>query len=322
MKHSVKYKAIRDGQAETPEGSALAVLRRIGLSLGSEKYPRVLRGGTLVLGEPDPYISTPGEEYKNEGRSHQGGSSARSRAGSTKRQGTARGSTAQGSGETHSSASVFSQQRLRDACGVEVEGVGRAYPQAREWLTPDAAWLAIPVEPVRNVGAAALLVTAYPFSTALPVQSWAWWKTGIWIGPRHTNYPNGSICAFEVKDGTWRRSHPLEVLIDLQVLWIARHAHLLCFGSWPGRQVLHTPYERLAEHQPVETCGGCRSGLPYNVCCFRSDKMIPLVSRTVEFYGRYRTFNRRPPKPLIDFVSCHRDGPPTLAEVGTQPPSR
>jgi hypothetical protein len=57
-------------------------------------------------------------------------------------------------------------------------------------------------------------------------------------------------------------------LLDLQIVWIARHLYLRRFGRWPGRQVLHTAFERLREE-----------------CCLASDRRAP--------QGGLREFLRR-----------------------------
>jgi hypothetical protein len=58
------------------------------------------------------------------------------------------------------------------------------------------------------------------------VKSWAFYSSAVgvfWIGPRHTNFPDGSICAFEPRDGTWCFGDSLVELLDLYTVWAIRH---------------------------------------------------------------------------------------------------
>jgi hypothetical protein len=140
-----------------------------------------------------------------------------------------------------------------------------------------------------------------PFEPLRRVSSWAWWTTGIWVGPRHTNYPDGSICSFEESDGTWNTRDSLVPLLDLHSVWLVRHLHLRHFGRWPGRQVLHTAYERVAENGACEFCG-CDSGELYAACCQQRDLAIPPHIRYRKFIRHFRTRERRPPPELLDWI--------------------
>ncbi len=150
------------------------------------------------------------------------------------------------------------------------------------------------------------------------VRSWAWWGPGlIWIGPRHTNYPDGSICSFEPKDlDAWQRGKSLRDLLDIHAVWIVRHLFLRYFGHWPGDQVFHTAYERLKEHRPGELCGGCRSGLRYEDCCRILDYRLDPVERVISFMRQFGNLDRNPPKAVSEFVYGGRKAPPSLHDLG------
>jgi hypothetical protein len=165
---------------------------------------------------------------------------------------------------------LFGGAAVTEEMEKELRGAVEAFPQIRFRLAPRAAWMVVPIRPILGLSDAAVLFSRIPHNPSERVSSWAWWNTGVLITPRHT-YPDGSICAFETSHGTWFRGEPLTILLDMITLWIVRHIHLRRVGWWPGKQVIHTPQERLYYHQPGELCG-CNSALPYEVCHREADK--------------------------------------------------
>lgn len=138
------------------------------------------------------------------------------------------------------------------------------------------------------------------------VRSWAFWVDAVslpvWIGPRHTNYNDGSICAFERSDSTWTLADGLVPLVDFYTLWAARHLHLEVFGRWPGAQAVHRPYERILEIQPNEKCGCRRAQRTYTKCCRSQDLARDRISDAVEYVCWTRYDVRKPPKEVMRFV--------------------
>ena len=165
------------------------------------------------------------------------------------------------------------------------------------------------------------LVTAYPLDNRYNVMTWAWWGPGLfWIGPRHTNYPDGSVCSYEIRDGTWNRQMALTTLLDLHVVWVVRHIFMRWFGYWPGHQVFHTSYERLNEHRPGELCGGCDSGLRYEECCQKLDEENDGVeSVALSVIKLSSGIERKPPKPIRDFVYGQLKAPPLINDLSPSP---
>lgn len=90
-------------------------------------------------------------------------------------------------------------------------GVREAYRQFELRSTPGVTWTLGFISPVAGLADAALLVTAVPDDRKRLVQAWAWWDSGVWIGPRHTSVPNGSICAYEPPDGGSRFQQPAKL---------------------------------------------------------------------------------------------------------------
>jgi hypothetical protein len=75
-------------------------------------------------------------------------------------------------------------------------------------------------------------------------------------------------------------------LLDLNVVWVVRQMFQRRFGRWPGRQSLHTSYERLREQRPGELCG-CDSGLQYTGCCGEKDLQTSSTRQALEFRTKF-----------------------------------
>jgi hypothetical protein len=140
-----------------------------------------------------------------------------------------------------------------------------AYPQFGVRSVSAGFWISGRVQPVFDLSVTATMSTFIPRDERAQTQAWAWWEEGVWIGPRHT-YKDGSICAFELRDRTWVRGESIATLLDLQVVWICRQMFLREYGRWPGRQMIHSPLERVLEQHRGEFCG-CGSDDRYEACC-------------------------------------------------------
>jgi len=280
------------------------LLKTIGEDLDDDRQPLVHEGGVVMPGPASPSEFTPGE--KGNGHVARQAEPRRSSAGS--RPGTSRRGSAEGEGPTDAAAPLVGQPGLTPAIQRDLRAAADAYPQMRVATAPRVAWLDTWVRPIPGLPRTAYLLTQYPFENRYPVRSWAWWDTGVWIGPRHTNFPHGDICAYNREDQTWHRGASLVTLLDLHVVWIVRHMHLRRFGRWPGRQVLHTTYERLQEMRPGELCG-CGSADRYKDCCQPEDEQADPFRALKEHLDHVGTQRRRPPFGAGGFLS-----PEVLAE--------
>jgi hypothetical protein len=149
------------------------------------------------------------------------------------------------------------------------------------------------------------------------VKGWGFWRghaIGVeWIGPRHTNFNDGTICAFEAQDGTWCFGRSLVGLIDLYSVWALRHLHLELFGRWPGLQFVHHRCEHHLELHPDELCG-CGTPKRYRDCCYEKDRADGSLASTIEYLCKIGSWDRKPPRSIIETV---REGaaPPALASL-------
>lgn len=276
-------------------------LGAVGAVLDAGGQPFVFSGGVVEPGATPPPVDPGIEEDLADGRTRAGGSSARSWQGSTGRARAAEGSAAPRQGEASASTSVVGEFEAECLTG-DLSGVEVAYPGVRVHATPDMVILLNRIQPIRGLPDSALLLTAWPRAYDRWPASWAWWSPGIWVGERHTNYPDGSVCAFEVSDGTWRRGQSAVVFLDLQSVWLARHLHLKRLGRWPGRQILHTAHERVIEHRAGEFCG-CDCGRLYEQCCHDGDVRLGAYGRLKDFRMRNpHRGPRRPPETVVQWL--------------------
>jgi len=200
----------------------------LGRDFDKEVFPKVMDGGFVSPGKPAVPFH-PGEE-------NQDADSASSAAPSSE------GST---SSRSPGAAASLERPVARAFYENDLINAQAAYPGMRVWDQGEGMWLMTESGVLPHLTKAATFLTAINFSNQL-VKSWGFWREyaiGVrWIGPRHTNFNDGSICAFEPTDGTWTFGSSLVQLIDLYSVWALRHLHFELFGRWPGRQVAHHPF--------------------------------------------------------------------------------
>lgn len=277
-------------------------LREIGEQLDCNQFPHVYNGGIVKPGGADVVPLTPGEDI-NYVRSRTRGPAT----GSWERPSRWEGQTSQ-SRQTGNTSPLVSSS-LHQHYEAELDSVKVAYPGTKVWKEAEGLWLLTESSVLPGLGKKAAFLTALPYSPLIAQRSWGFWITAIsteWIGPRHTNFPDGSVCAFEPTDGTWMPGDSLLQLIDLFSVWALRHEYLRLFGRWPGYQAVHSPYERITELKDDEFCGcNCPVKKRYADCCKRSDLQGSSVKDAL------RICCRKPPEGIYDFIR-RRDHPPPL----------
>ena len=255
-------------------------LRNIGVQLDRDQYPRVYNGGVVQPGDAAIVTSIPGEDMNNVNRKQ-----ARSATGS--RQRTARRQGTSGQSGPPGQAPQLVCSGLRETYEAELDALRDAYPGTKVWHQAEGMWLLTESSVLSGLDRTATFLTAIPYTLRAPQKSWGFWTTPVyseWIGPRHTNFGDGSICAFNPKDGTWMPGGSLTSLIDLYTVWALRHEHLRVFGRWPGRQAVPHVYERLSESHPDELCGCDKYGRHYAECCLPHDQARSLGGQLLPVY--------------------------------------
>ena len=240
------------------------------------------------------------EESKNDCQ-RQRRPSTRSRQRPTRREGTTDRSWSRATETSIINRSIFDAQ---------LEELTTAYPDTEVWWQTDGFWFLTRCELLVKSTRSAYFLTGMPFSKYTIPRSWGFWGNGTWIGSRHTNHGDGSVCSHEPKDNSWTRESTLRDLIDLHAVWAVRHLYLTHFGTWPGEQSVHEPIERIVELSPHERCGCPNPKGHYADCCQTADLKKVSIQAAIEYT---RTFQvRKPPKEIVDFAR-HRQGVPVLS---------
>jgi hypothetical protein len=199
-----------------------------------------------------------------------------------------------------------------------LEDLWRAYPT--KIIEGDhGLWIIIKSNPLGHDGPQVTFILAYPYSTEIEPKAWALWKLGDFpkfVGERHCNFPDQSVCAYGPNDNAWERSDGLLPLVDLYSTWIVRQLYLMHFGRWPGRQHGLTALYRRTEFSADEWCG-CGSGKRYGECHLAADALLSDDEARAEHqnvmgseYGP-----RKPPKSIMRFARSGFKKVPTFRDA-------
>lgn len=276
----------------TTRDAALQRLAEIGDAMDRGDYPRIGANGSVAPG-PDrsPSKNLPGEKGNHVARQGEPAGSGGSEAGQG--QGPARPGSP---GTEGAQAQLLRQPGLTRSVRNDLEEAFAEHHLVGLRVASPVVWLLLEVHPLPPLPDQALLLVCYPLSQNDEPRSWAWWHTGVWIGPRHTNFPDGSICSHAKTDGVWSPGDPLLPLLDLYAVWVLRHLHLRHLGRWPGHQDVKVAYERVHELRPDELCG-CGSEMRYSECHQSEDEARKPHELYFEFVRAFgvTSYARRPP---------------------------
>lgn len=288
--------------------SVLTQLREIGLQLDADTYPYVFNDGVVA-----PAGTVIGVQLAGAENNHESGSTCRSAT--RTRQRAAGWQRQTGKPRSPSPSASSGCERLQTHYLEQLDEIFAAYPQTTFLLQNNGLWLWVEGAVLPGLTRRATFLIAVPFSRGCKVQAWAFWSTVLgyqWIGPRHTNAIDGSICAFNPIDGTWKEGGTLTHLIDLYTLWAFRQLHVEVVGWWPGRQTAQFAYERLTECNDNEWCG-CKPDAPrYGDCCKQADLEADRFTIAMEFVGGFLKFRPRTPPLGIVSVLAANAAPPEI----------
>lgn len=275
-------------------------LRLIGWQLNQDIFPVVHNGGIVKPSEKAIATTTWAQAKENDHAKRPRRPETGSRAGAARRE---RAPCGNGSPDQapHIVSSVLREQYL-----AEFDKIEAAYPGLIVWQQADGIWLRTESSLMSGLGKKAVFLTGIPFTTKYIARSWGFWdgmlfSSPVWIGPKHTNYPDGSICAFEPTDGTWVLGDCILELLDMYTLWALRHNHFEVFQRWPGRQRMHFPYERMTELDVDELCG-CGANKRYRDCCLKGDLSRNFEVEKMNFLSQRAGGVRMPPPEIVKFV--------------------
>lgn len=184
-------------------------------------------------------------------------------------------------------------------------------------------WLRVESVIIDGLDQHATFLIGLPYQLGLGARGWAYWtKKGqhSWMGQRHTNFPDGSICAFAPAEGVWSDGGDLITLLDLYSVWALRQLHFQAFDRWPGPQHTNSLFYRMREFRDGELCS-CGFGLRYKDCCkhkdlsaFLSDPKRVKADFDQVTNGCQLT-DRKPPTKISDYFAGTLDTPPALADA-------
>jgi hypothetical protein len=184
-------------------------------------------------------------------------------------------------------------------------------------------WLLVESSILEDLDRTATFLVAVPYSAESFPRAWGFWKFAHgpkWIGPRHTNFPDGSLCAFVPESGTWTPGDRLDLLLDLFTVWALRQLYLEEFNRWPGRQFSAHPFYSLAEFKADEICSCDKHDPPhlYGDCCRPEHLKSDLLKLMVDFERAMgcRLGDRTPPDTLIYFMDGRGDLPSIAETLG------
>lgn len=286
-------------------------LKLIGEQMNKNVFPTVTDGGIVVPDERPVPLTFQGTEVSEDERERASRPTAGSRKGPQGRKRQA--------GRTAGAITSIPLRVVRSYFGAEFEKVVKAYPETRVWAQKEGAFLKVPTALLSGLGRRVILLIAVRFSPSPEIRAWGFWEDGKWLGPRHTNSPDGSICPFDASNPTWWIGQPLIRLIDIYSVWALRHLHLEVFGRWPGRQLALDPFERLAELFPDELCG-CDNGIGkrYVDCCLTRDKATFIAKMVRSVPPRIPPY-RAPPHNVAAFVTGGGEAPDLDAVLPPSP---
>jgi len=271
------------------------ILREIGQQLDQNIFPFVKNGGFVMPSESVISLLNMGEENGHAKSKRQNRPETESRERTTRRQRQTSGC------RTTCAATPLISSSLREKYLVELDAVNEAYPGTQVWQQKEGMWLLCHSALLQHSMDTAVFICAIPFVPTIRVRSWAFWNGQNWIGPRHTNLPDGSICAFEPSDGTWIPGDSIIKLLDIYSLWAVRHLHLQRYNFWPGPQVAHYACERLTELKKNELCGCGSLHKRYEDCCFKNDLKRNQIADAIEFI-LLGGAERQPPGVITKFM--------------------
>lgn len=291
-----------------------ATIRQIGRLLDQNAEMRIMNGGLVVPSKSTVPLVMGTQETHHVKRK------GKARPPTWPRQRAAAGQGSAGRPRATCPPASPAFPNLRERYEAELEAVMQAYPGAQAWPSEDCLFILADSQLVVGLERAAVIVLAISYKPYPAARAWAFWNGLNWIGPRHTNFADGSICAFDpMDDGAWQIGEPLVDLLDLYTLWVFRHLYLHIYGRWPGLQSSPYAWERFLELRSDEFCG-C-GALPYRLyadCCQGTDRSGRGLRDLMEYMLRGGILERSPPVAICKFAR-ERGTPPAIETVLPNP---
>jgi hypothetical protein len=186
------------------------------------------------------------------------------------------------------------------------------YPTAHFREVDRGLWITTRIYPLGRGGPCYWVCLLLPDSAVFSPKAFAFYRLAPVprpVGPRHTNFPDGSICAFTDEDDAWRPGDNPKILLNLYAEWLVCYLFLRRERRWPGRQVGFDATYRQCEFNVREWCH-CGSGARYGTCHYQSDAT---EVEELQASGRYEPLpDRVVPNNVIKFAKSRWSKLPDL----------
>lgn len=292
----------------------LAHIREVGAALFEGRGLQAQHGGFIAVLDSTPTQDVKGnDDVQGQELQRPAAGSRQGRQGPSGRPGQSR------PGSSDRPGAVLSRERLIGQAGEQLR---EHYSGVRLWkeIGGNGVWLAVSVFPVGEGGPQADFIIALPKDPTFRILSWGFWRTDsrpVWIGPKHTNYPDGSACAFPAQSGVWTPAHGITGYVDRMAEWGMRQLFLDAEGLWPGAQEGEHLYYRLRHTHPAESCTRCRGLRRYEECCRSRDQAEFSGGHRSDFLSRYlcEVGEQRPHVRMVEWAAQKRRSPPSMTRV-------
>lgn len=197
---------------------------------------------------------------------------------SSGRQGAAGRSGSSGQSGTAAASESSGEDRcsdLRASYLAAMPEIREYYPDLRVIEVEDGIWVVTEIFPIGRDGPFFSVCMFLHDDKGLDAKGFAFVGSGadaLAVGKRHTNGPDGSICAFCSFNGVWEPGQSPHVVLDLYAEWLLCHLFLFVTGRWPGKQYGATPEYRHIEFEVREWCF-CDFNRRYGDCHAKSDAL-------------------------------------------------
>lgn len=176
-------------------------------------------------------------------------------------------------------------------------------------------WVTARMYPLGRDGPCYWICLFLPDNAVFSPKAFAFWRLSPFprtVGPRHTNFPDASICAFTDEDDAWRPGENPRTLLNLYAEWLLCHLFLRIERRWPGRQVGLDATYREQEFEICEWCD-CGSDKRYGACHRDADT---LEVERLKASGEYVAIPPRVvPDTIVNFAKSRWDKLPDLTRL-------
>lgn len=217
-------------------------------------------------------------------------------------------------GEAHN----FRSEAAERAFGTELRILAQHYA-ALAIEDQNGLWVVAPSAPLGRDGPQIHFLIAFPFDRSVIPRGWAFDRIGRQARPmalKHTNFPDGSICAFMADEGAWAPEDGMTALVDHYSVWAVKSLHRQHLGWWPGKQFGACALYRRMEFMPLEQCG-CLSGKRYRDCHQGADLVVDEGSARREFRLMFKSdyHDRAMPSSILDAAKSGWKKMPQIKDV-------